>query len=338
MFCVPGILKTGLIAIALFLLLTSYPVTAQLPGEVTPTGFGGSNTIYGTILTAGGQRLVSRVSVKLISERSGDRVAVTNERGVFAFSQLPTGTYVIAIEKEEHFEPFTQYVEIVQRFSNQGSLVQVSIQLKPKRSALSIPSVVNAGLADVPEQALDLYQKAEAAAKAGDRKASIELLEKALKIHPLFYVAQNELGIQYLRIGNLIKAEQAFGQALEIQPDAALPMLYRGIILVELRRYKEAEPLLQKSVVHDQKSLVGHYYFGVALANLGKFDQAQKHLSTAVTSRSPAINEGRRILAIIYASMGKKKEAATELERYLKVDPAVPDAEKLRELVALWKN
>ena len=50
------------------------------------------------------------------------------------------------------------------------------------------------------------------------------------------------------------------------------------------------------------------------------------------------MNEGRRILAIIYASKGKKKEAAKELEQYLKVNPKAEDAEKLKGMIVQWKS
>jgi regulator of sirC expression with transglutaminase-like and TPR domain len=45
------------------------------------------------------------------------------------------------------------------------------------------------------------------------------------------------------------------------------------------------------------------------------------------------MKEAHRILAIIYASRGAKKQAADQLEAYLKLAPNAPDAEKLRDKV-----
>lgn len=338
MFPVHKNLNSSQSTLVLLFLMMSFSAFSQLPGEATPTGLGGSNTIYGTVITPGGPPMGTRVNVKLVTELRGDRVAVTNDRGVFAFTQVPSGMYTIVIDKEEHYESFTQYVEVIQLPGSPGGTYPVSIRLKLKPSAMANPAVLDAGFAGVPKEALDLYEKAAAAAKAGDQKTSIGMLERAIELHRDFYVAHNELGTQYLKTGDLIKAEAAFGRALKIQPGAATPRLQRGMILVELKRYEEGEPLLRKSVELDPKSFVAHYYLGMALANLGKFEEAEKELNTALASNTPQMNEGRRVLAIIYASKGKKKEAAKELEEYLMANPKAEDAEKLKEMIKQWKN
>jgi len=50
------------------------------------------------------------------------------------------------------------------------------------------------------------------------------------------------------------------------------------------------------------------------------------------------MKEAHRILAIIYSSRGAKKQAAEELEAYLKLAPDAPDAEKLRATIRQLKE
>jgi len=45
------------------------------------------------------------------------------------------------------------------------------------------------------------------------------------------------------------------------------------------------------------------------------------------------MKEAHRLLAIIYTIRGAKKQAADELEAYLKLAPDAPDAEQLRDKI-----
>jgi regulator of sirC expression with transglutaminase-like and TPR domain len=50
------------------------------------------------------------------------------------------------------------------------------------------------------------------------------------------------------------------------------------------------------------------------------------------------MKEAHRLLAIIYASRGARKQAADELEAYLKLAPNAPDAEKLKDKIRQLKE
>ena len=50
------------------------------------------------------------------------------------------------------------------------------------------------------------------------------------------------------------------------------------------------------------------------------------------------MKEAHRLLAIIYASRGARKQAAAELEAYLKLAPDTPDAEKLGDKIRQLKE
>jgi len=100
-----------------------------------------------------------------------------------------------------------------------------------------------------------------------------------------------------------------------------------------MKRYGEAVPILRKALAKNDQSAVGHYFLGQALANLGLFEDAEKELLTALKLGNEEMKEAHRMLAIIYASRGANKQAADELEAYLKLAPNTPDAEKLKEKI-----
>jgi Tfp pilus assembly protein PilF len=71
---------------------------------------------------------------------------------------------------------------------------------------------------------------------------------------------------------------------------------------------------------------------------LGRFDEAEKELVSAVKSGGDEMKEAHRYLAIIYSSRGDKKRAASELEIYLRLAQHAPDAEQLRSVMKQLKS
>lgn len=88
--------------------------------------------------------------------------------------------------------------------------------------------VVNADLANVPQRALEFYNKALEPGQAGKNKAAIEKLRQAISEHSGFMLAFNELGVQYLRLSELDKANESLLGALKIAPEAFTPPLNHG--------------------------------------------------------------------------------------------------------------
>ena len=103
------------LSLVLFLLLVVVRVTAQsVPGGPVPTDAGwGSGGISGMILSPTGQRFSRRISVRLRSMDKGDRVATTDDKGNFAFTGVPRGDYVVIIDKEQDFEPYSENVSVI---------------------------------------------------------------------------------------------------------------------------------------------------------------------------------------------------------------------------------
>ena len=325
----------GFLSVVAFVLCFITPVSAQvfLPPGATDTGLGGGNAITGMVLLPNGQRLQRRVNIRLQTMTKGDRVTTTDEYGKFAFRGLINGEYTIVIDKEKEFEPYRTSVEVRQSRGAAPQIYNLSIKLTPKEEAKPKPAVLNAEFANVPKVALAHYDAATELSKKNDHPAAIEELKLAIKEYPAFMLAFNELGVQYLKVNQLQNADEAFQAALKIEPDAFAALINRGIANVMMERYGEAVPIFRKALKKNDQSPVGHYFLGQALANLGLFDDAEKELLTSLTLGKEEMKEAHRLLAIIYSSRGAKKQAADQLETYLKLAPNVPDADQLREKI-----
>jgi tetratricopeptide (TPR) repeat protein len=330
---------TAAIVLALVFLVSvgSFAARAQIvPGEGMDSGLGGANIISGTVYTDTG-RVSTRITIRLTTMMRGDRVGTTDDRGNFVFRGLPAGTYTIVIDKEKDFEPFTQAVDIIQFRGSPPQTYTLSVRLKLKPGTLQKPAVLDASLATLPQAGRELFQKAQDLAKTGDNVGAIEQLLLLTTQFPNFMLGFNELGVEYLKTGQLEKADAALQTAVKLSPDAFGPQMNRGMVLVSLKKYEEAEPVLRNAKTMNDQSGAAHYFLGQALANLGKFDEAEKELTKAISMGGKEMMEAHRILAIIYSSKGDKKRAAVEIETYLKINPSAPDADQLRKALQQMK-
>ncbi len=328
------------LAVFLSVCLTGW-VSAQisaLPPSATDTGMGGANSISGTILGPSGHPLARRVRILLSTMTRGDRIMMTDENGNFAFRGLPSGNYTVIIDKEKEFDPFTSTIDLIQLRGSPGQAYTLNVRLKSKASTDAKPGVINSQFANVPKRALDLYNKGAELAKVGDHKGSIEQLLLATADYPAFMLAFNELGVEYLRLNELEKADAALLAALKIEPEAFAPLMNRGIVLVQMKRFAEAEPILRVAVKKNEQTAVGHYFLGQALANLGRFDEGEKELVSSITLGGDEMKEAHRLLAIIYNVKGDKKRAVAALENYLRLAPKAPDADQLRKVILQLKG
>jgi len=325
------------VSLLLVLSLVAIVSGQTVADETTDSSLGGQNIVSGNILGPSGVRLERRIHISLSTATRGDRLGMTNENGTFAFRGLVSGNYSIVIDKEKEFEPFSQPFDIIQLRGSPGQTYTLNIRLKAKGRTDAKPGFINPGFANVPKQALGYYNKGVELSRKGDHRGAIEQLKLATTEYPEFMLAFNEMGVEYFRMNEFAKADEAYLSALKIEPEAFAPLMNRGILLFQMQKYSDAELVLRQSIkLKDQP--VGHYFLGQALANLGKFDEAEKELMNAVTSGGPEMKEAHRILAIIYGSRGDNKRAIIHLETYLKLAPTARDSNQLRETLVKLKG
>lgn len=332
--------RTFVLVIASFVFATSV-FGQRIEPDTGETGTGGNYVIVGSLFFPSGQRVDRRVRVRLYTPTRGDFTAMTDDSGRFAFRRLAPGSYEVVIDDEKDYEPVRQRVNIFQTTrsgigAEQIYPIQVRLKLKGARDLK--PAVINAEVAGVPPQALKFYEKALKLAEAGNSKGAVEQLLRAIAEHPKFGVAFTELGVQYLRLSDLDKAEQALRSAVQLSADSFAARMNYGIVLVRLNRFAEAETELRRALELDEKSAVGHYYLGRALAYLGRYDNAEVELNLALAFGGEEMKEAHRYLAGIYNARGKTKRAIAELEIYLKLAPNSPDAAELRKMVAKLRS
>jgi len=295
---------------------------------------GGKNTLQAHIYYPSGHPLDKRLRVEVTSVQNGSFSTLTSDNGAFSIYRLGDGTYNLTINAGPDYELVSESVRLDSGDKNAkvGQTITLQIQLK-LRSTPTRPLVSNAELAGVPPAACELYTQALTLALSRDHKGAIEKLEKAVSLYHDFAFALNELGAQYLQLNRLDKAAEALQSAIKIAPDAFLPHLNYGYVLLLQKKYAEAEVELHRASDKNDNSVLAHLYRARALIRLQRDDEAEKELKRAIAIGGDEANLAHRYLGALYMQRRDNAQAISELETYLRLTPKAEDANQIREII-----
>ena len=330
------------IFVAILVLSVAVGARAQAPGSSRGLSSGdGTHTIQGRIFAPSGNALTG-VSVKVNLEATNGEggSTTTDQDGSFRFNSVRPGSYAVVVDGGKEFESAREPVNI-DPGGTSGPMTTVTIHLRAKVSAS------NPAFAGVPQNALDFYQKGVAAAQKGNSKSAAEFLSKAVEAYPAFSMALSELGIQYMKLGQMEKASETFDALIKLKPNDAAAHLDFGIALynqsvalltdkkteASIQKVGQAETQLRAAVSLNSPGPSAHYYLGLSLIKLKRYDDAQAELETAIKNGGANIALAHKFLGGLYMNARRNKEAADELEKYLQLDPKATNADQIRGTV-----
>jgi len=237
------------------------------------------------------------VRVTLESPDIGTRSTVTDQDGVFFFNNLQPNVYRITVEGRTDYTTYRESIQI------ESALVsKMVVHLQYKRGA--------GPLAGISDPAVQLFQKGLDASSKNNTAAAIEHLKQAVALQPTFGLAQNELGMVYLKQGDFASAVASFIEAEKNLPKFASPFLNHGIALVQQKKFTEARSPLQDALKRDSKLAAAHLYLGIAAIGLKELDNAEKELLAAAKTGGDSVARAHYYLGGIYLARKDNKKAA----------------------------
>jgi Tfp pilus assembly protein PilF len=328
--------------VAIIILSLVAIANGQAPGSTRGLSGGeGKHTIQGRVLFPSGQALTGMaVKVRLEGTNTTGGSTTTDQDGEFRFNGVAPGTYSVVVDGGKEFETAREPVNI-DPSGTSSPISNITIRLRPKVDAS------NPAFAGVPQDALDFYQKGTAAAQKGNAKSAADFFGKAVAAYPNFSAALSDLGVQYMKLGQMDKAAETLEALVKLKPNDATAHLDLGIAfynqstsLYTEKKLDEAAQKADQAVTQFREALklnspgpTAHYYLGMTLIKLKQYDEAQKELELSISNGGENLAQAHRYLGGLYASAHKNKEAADELEKYLKLDPKAPDAERIKAMV-----
>ena len=144
--------------------------------------------------------------------------------------------------------------------------------------------------------------------------------------------------MQYLNLKQYDKAAETLDALLKLTPDDAHAHLNMGIVTFNEKKMDQAESHLRKALELKSAGPSAHYYLGLTLVSTKRYEEALKEFELTVSNGGENIALAHKYLGGLYMTAQKNKEAADELEKYLKLDPKAPDADRIKGTIKDLRN
>ena len=320
-----------------------YPLSGQFSNNAWMVQ--GKNSISGMVLGPA-RNAVSDIYLELLDE-VGSTIgrAKTDASGRYAFHGLSDGRFKLRVLPygTDYLEQ-EQEVMLVSISAVPGSGAdrqQVDIVLRMNERALAGPFAAPPGVIfaqDVPAEAKKLYEAGVGYLREKKEKEGFESLKKAVEAFPDYYLALHRLGAEYAVRGTnnrnyLEAAIILLSRAVEVNPKGFSSVFALGWTQYQFGIADDAVLNLRKATGLYGKSADTYLWLGKALKRAGKLDQAEVAFKKADELTSGKSSEAHWQMAGLYGDQKRYKEAADELELFLKTEPEAADAERIRALI-----
>jgi len=301
------------------------------------------NAING-IVTDTANRPLYRIRVELQDEvEMSIRQTYTDSTGRYSFSNLSTGTFIVKAHSDgTHVGRSVRVSLFTARVGGGGAhheQLDIALKTREEVKGTSIPS--NSGpvfAQEVPENARKIYERA---IKQLDNDKQVDQgmnsLKEAINLFPNYFLALERLGVEHVKRQQYEPARDVLAKAAEINPNGAACHYVLGVSRFYLQQISEAVESLRRSLVlapESPNAALTHFYLGLAFWNSGKPADAEPHLKKAYQLGGNSIPPDIHMhLAKFYSDNKRYKEAADELELFLKLAPDARDAETIKNLI-----
>jgi tetratricopeptide (TPR) repeat protein len=295
-----------------------------------------TNIITGTIYDIR-RNYVGDVDVELLDEYYRVvRRAKTDSVGRYEFSVENNGNYTVRVLPFRYdLEEVSQYIEISSisaRPGETGSSYNVlDFYLQPKKGGLRETELSVVFAQEVPKDAEKAYKKAIEDLSNRRTDEGISGLRTAVRLFPKYYAALYRLGQELFVKNKYGESAQFFIKAADINQKSATSFYYIGYALYNLGETYDKAAITSLNQAHTlaPASVPILWLLGKIERETGKFTDAEKHLLQAKKLAQNKIAAIHQELSKLYADNLKKyKEAADELELYLKASKASGEDEK----------
>jgi tetratricopeptide (TPR) repeat protein len=298
---------------ALLIGAAAAPAAAQRDNDALQGSF---FEITGQVRLPNGRATANDIQVRL--EFYGGLVdqTSTDSVGRFRFTRLKRAPYTVVVRVPGYREERqTVDISVVGR-------AHIILQLTAAEAARPPSGVGDAEVVDAkaPPEARREYEKALAAVEEGKPDRAIPHLEKAVRLYPDFFAAQLLLGNVHMGVSSWEKAEAAFKRASEIRPRTVPVLVSLGEVYRRLKRFEQAQRVLQEGVTLDDKSWQGHFTLGRLYWETGDMSKAGFHTGRALQLH-PEYAEAHLLGGNIFMRAGLPENALIEYEEYLRLAP-----------------
>ena len=316
-----------MVLVAIFLILLSVSASAQSSQVFSQQR---ANSIGGQVFDDR-RNAIANIQVELLNDaESVIQRTKTDSSGLFVFRRLSNGIFQVKVQTYG-----TNYIGQTKRVQLEPTRAyeQVDFVLTAtETSTTAIPGAIF--VQEIPEPARKEFERAsELLKKTEQQKEGIETLKKAIDIFPLYFEALELLGTEYVKQKAWEQAVPVLTKAIEVNSRAYHSLNSLSVAQYNLKQLPQALELMRRAITLNQKSVNANLWLGMLLRQSGKLDEAEKYLKEANQLAAAKSPDAHWELALLFNQLKRYKEAADELELFLKTQPNARDTELIKKLI-----
>ncbi len=262
----------------------------------------------------------------------------TDSTGRFTFIGYPAGHYNIRVlTTATNYAEYSEGVDIVNvvRGGSDAQYLDIVLKVDKRKVKPGIAPITGSVFAqDVPEEARRLYKQGVRDINEPEGKGFTEI-EAALKIFPTYYDALDTMGREYVERSEYQKSLPYLIKSIDVNQRSFSSFYALAYACYQLNHRPEALQAAHAAVVLQGDSFNAQLLYGTLLRLDGNYTEAEKALRQAEKlSKDSPVPEVHWQLALLYNRVGRNKEAADQLETYLKLEPDAAKKKEIQDLIA----
>lgn len=292
------------------------------------------NSISGHV--SDGRDAIPNLQVELLNDMdSVIQRTKTDSSGLFQFRRLSTGIFQIRIQTYG-----TSYVGQTKRVQLERTRSSEQVDFVLGNQTSSISSTAGAVfLQEVPELARKEFERgSDLLQKSVQHSEGLVALKKAVEIFPNYFAALELLGTEYVKLQQYELAVPVLTKAVEINRRAYQSLYALSVAQHSLKDLPAAVESMRRAITLNQGSVNANLWMGMLLRQSNKLDEAETHLRKADKLAESKNPDAHWQLALLYNQVKRYREAADELELFLKIQPDSKDTELIKKLIQRFRQ
>jgi predicted TPR repeat methyltransferase len=163
----------------------------------------------------------------------------------------------------------------------------------------------------------------------------LALIQRSIAMDDTVASWHNNLGNVLLDRGEVDAALVAYTRCTELDPGNYEVLNNLGVLLVKRKRYAEAEETLKRALAKNADFSSAHTNLASLYYDQKRIHEGHEHIA-AVLALAPADPAARKLLGMLYASLGRLEDAATIFREWLQHEPGSAQAQ--HHLAACTRN
>jgi Flp pilus assembly protein TadD len=158
---------------------------------------------------------------------------------------------------------------------------------------------------------------------------ALELLEKAVQISPLDYLAHNNIGVVYERMGQYEQSEYHYRTSLALKPDYRNPRANLGTLSARKGDFERGINILSSLVAEYPGDPTLHYKLAYAFDKAGKLDEAIRELERSIKLAPHSIGFYEKLGRLYLNKLNDREKALYFFRKGVEMAPLSKRREKL---------